>query len=141
MAEGFRFGSMRETWQIRAMLLGIGVVLVGAAYLVLLPDLPPRRRDSVAEVIPLCILGGFLVGTIGLLAERRFPRLFARFTPATLAVPLLGLLGILMAISTSALILLGVGMAGSLLLVATPWVRFTTPTKDSASRGSHQDEA
>jgi membrane protease YdiL (CAAX protease family) len=128
---------MRQTWRIRAMLLAIGVFILAAAYLILIPDLPPAQREWVSNAIPYCVLAGVFVGAVVLLVDRRYPRILRKATPATLAVPMLGLLGVLMAIETNALILLGAGMTGCTLLVATPLVRFTTPTKDSAPDASH----
>lgn len=119
---------MRQTWRLRALLLGIGVFVMAASYLLLIPNLAPSQREWVSNALPYCFLGGLLFGGLGLILDKRYPHAFRWITPATLGVPMVGLLGVLMAIESSALILLGAGMAGCSLLVATPWMRFAPPS-------------
>lgn len=121
---------MRQTWRIRVLLIGIGLFVMVVSYLLLIPDLAPSQREWISRAVPYCFLAGLLIGAVALIVDRRYPQIFRRMTPATLGVPMLGLLGVLMAIDTSALVLVGARMDGCSLPVATPWVRFTTPKGD-----------
>jgi MFS superfamily sulfate permease-like transporter len=119
-------GTMRQTWRIRAMLLGFGVVFMLASYLLFIPKMPPRQGDRVSSLVPVCVLGGLLLGIAVLIVDRRYPRLF-RYTPSSLKLASFGLLGLLMAISEAALVLVAAVATGVVLLVATPYMRFPAP--------------
>jgi hypothetical protein len=130
-------GSMRETWAVRAMFLGFGAFFVLGSYLVLMPDMAPNQRSWVARAYPFVALAGLVAGLLVMAIDRRKPSLFARVTPATLALPSMGLLGVLMFVSSATLILVGAAAAGMSLLAAIPWVRFPLPVKRT---GSESDE-
>jgi len=119
-------GTMRQTWRIRAMLLGFGVVCMLASYLLFIPRMPPRQGDRISSLIPVCVLGGLLFGIALLFVDKRFPWLL-RYTPSSLKLASFGLLGVLMAISEAALVLVAAVMTGVVVLAATPYMRFPAP--------------
>jgi branched-subunit amino acid ABC-type transport system permease component len=78
---------MRETWAVRAIFIGFGALIVLGSYFVLIPDMAPNERSWVARAYPFVALAGLVGGLLALAIERRRPSLFARVTPATLAIP------------------------------------------------------
>jgi hypothetical protein len=119
---------MRETWRIRAVIVGFGLGILAASYLILIPKVvPPGERGWVYAAVPISFTVGLIVGIAALLMERRNPRLFSRYTPDSLRLSMYGLLGVLMAISEKALVVIGAAMAGATLLAATPFMRFPSP--------------
>lgn len=118
---------MRETWRIRAFMVGMGVALLSASYLIFIARVPLRDRGWVNAATPVFFLFGLIISIGGLLMERRNPRLFARLTPTALRLPMYGLLGVLMALSETALVLVSAAMAGATMSAATPLMRFNAP--------------
>ena len=121
------------------MFLGFGALIVLGSYLVLIPDMAPKQRAWVAPAYPFVALVGLVGGLLGFAIERRRPSLFARVTPATLAVPSMGLLGVLMFVSPATLILAGAAAAGFTLVAATPWARFKPPVKRTGSESGEME--
>jgi hypothetical protein len=122
---------MRETWRIRVMIVGVGLGVLAASYLILIPKVVPlRERGWVYAAAPVSFTLGLITCTAVLLMERRNPRLFSRYTPDSLRLSMLGLLGVLMAISEKALVVVGAAMAGAAMLAATPLMRF--PSRDKS---------
>jgi hypothetical protein len=121
--------AMRETWRIRAFIVGLGVFLLAGSYLVLIPDLPPKERAWVYAAVPVSFSLGLVVSVAALLLERRHPEWFARITPASLALPSSALLGFLIFIADAWMLILAAAMAGATVPAATPLARFQPPKK------------
>jgi drug/metabolite transporter (DMT)-like permease len=120
---------MRETWRIRAFMVGVGVAVLAASYLIFIPRVPLRDRGWVNAAMPIFFLFGLLISIGALLMERRNPSLFARLTPTALRLPMYGLLGVLMALSETALVLIAAAMAGATMPAATPLMRLRRPSE------------
>ena len=121
------------------MLLVGGAVIIAGSYLILIPDLPKRDQAWISKAIPISVVVGLIAGLMAVFAEKRWPRLFPnRFDPKNVRVWAYGLLGLLMLVSTKTLILGAASMSGTVLLAATPLLRFQPTGKldsDSSEAG------
>ena len=120
---------MRETWRIRAFIVGCGVFALAGSYLVLIPNLSPRERAWVYPAMPVAFSIGAGVSIAAALIDRRYPRWFARIKPGSLAVPSSALLAFLIFIADSWSLVFTAVLAGFTLPAATPLMRFQKPTK------------
>lgn len=135
---------MRKTWRIRAFIVGIGLFLLAASYLVFIPSFPPKEQAWVLAAVPVSFSVGVIFCIAGLLIERKRPHLFARITPSRLAVPSSLALGALIIISEGWLVVLGAAMAGVTLPIATPLARFPIPSgseRDTTRSGASTEDA
>jgi hypothetical protein len=134
-----RMGSMRETWRGLAFLLVLGVAVTIGGYFITALDLLASERAQLRRDMALAAIVGAAIGSFAFALERRRPRMFAWATVPKLTPWMYGLLGLLMLVSSRAprvLALGAAGLAGFILPVLTPWVRFPLPRRASADADS-----